>query len=122
MGEAKRRQESVKQEVVEALGLETAGGHLQVRWDNTAQATPHGQMAFFIFLTLSELFEGWVADCPLVYTSPNGSSSRAVVGTWLLSILKQRSHRALDMPATTIPFSQLPVQPKRKKRPQTPTN
>ena len=88
MGEAKRRQDLVKQEMVEALGLETAGGRLQVRWDSSAQATPHGQMAFFIeFLTVSQLFDEWVADCPLAYASPNGSSPRNVLGTWLLSIL-----------------------------------
>jgi hypothetical protein len=35
----------------------------QVRWDETAQATPHGQMAFFIeFLTVSGLFDEWVAE------------------------------------------------------------
>jgi hypothetical protein len=88
MGEANRRQDLAKREVVEALGLETAGGRLQVRWDSTAQATPHGQMAFFIeFLTVARLFDDWVADCPLAYTSPNGSTPRDVLGTWLLSIL-----------------------------------
>ncbi len=45
-------------------------------------------MAFFIeFVTVSGLFERWEADCPLLYSSPNGSSRRAVLGTWLLSIL-----------------------------------
>ena len=45
MGEAKQRAELAKRAVVEAVGLETAGGRLQVHWDETAQATPHGQMA-----------------------------------------------------------------------------
>lgn len=88
MGERNRRLTAVKTEVVEALALETEGGRLQVRWDAAAQATPHGQMAFFIeFLTVSGLFERWEADCPLVYGSPNGSSRRDILGTWLLSIL-----------------------------------
>src|SRR5580765_3862653 len=88
MGEAKRRQELVKQAIAEALGLQTTGGRLQVRWDNSTQATPHGQMAFFIeFLTVSGLFDRWVDECPLAYTSPNGSSPRDVLGTWLLSSL-----------------------------------
>lgn len=88
MGEAKQRAELAKRAVVEAVGLETAGGRLQVHWDETAQATPHGQMAFFIeFLTLSGLFDRWVEDCPLSYASPNGSSPREILGTWLLSIL-----------------------------------
>ena len=47
MGEVKRRQLVVRQQVVEALGLETASGRLKVRWDENAQATAQGQMAFF---------------------------------------------------------------------------
>jgi len=88
MGEARTRELVRHQQVVEALGLETAGGALKVRWDNKAQSTVYGQMAFFIeFLTATGLFEQWVADCPLEYKSPNGSSRRDIVGTWLLSIL-----------------------------------
>ena len=53
-----------------------------------------GQMAFFIeFLTATALFERWVEDCPLQYKSPNGSSRRDILGTWLLSILS--GHLAL---------------------------
>jgi hypothetical protein len=45
-------------------------------------------MAFFIeFLTVTGLFDQWVANCPLDYKSPNGSSRRDILGTWLLSIL-----------------------------------
>ena len=59
-----------------------------MRWDETAHATPHGQMAFFIeFLTVSRLFDQWAADGPLAYTSPNGSRPRGVLGSGLLSIL-----------------------------------
>ena len=76
------------QEVVKAVGLETAGGQLKVRWDSKAQSTALGQMAFFIeFLTVTGLFEKWVEDCPLEYKSPNGSSRHDILGTWLLSIL-----------------------------------
>jgi hypothetical protein len=88
MGEAKRGELVSQQQVVEALGLETASGQLKVRWDGNAQATALGQMAFFIeFLTVTGLFDQWVADCPLDYKSPNGSSRRDVLETWLLSIL-----------------------------------
>ena len=48
MGEAKKREVAVRQQVVEALGLETAGGPVKVRWDAKRQATAQGQMAFFI--------------------------------------------------------------------------
>ena len=45
-------------------------------------------MAFFIeFLTATALFERWVEGCLLQYKSPNGSSQRDILGTWLLSIL-----------------------------------
>lgn len=88
MGEAKQRDLVSQQGVVGALGLETANGRLKVRWDGNAQATALGQMPFFTeFLTITGLFDQWVADCPLDYKSPNGSSRRDILGTWLLSIL-----------------------------------
>jgi hypothetical protein len=47
-----------------------------------------GQMAFFIeFLKTSGLFDAWVNDCPLRYTSRNAPEKRNVVGTILLSVL-----------------------------------
>lgn len=33
MGEAKKREVAVRQQVVEALGLQTASGPIKVRWD-----------------------------------------------------------------------------------------
>src|SRR6266545_3020911 len=88
MGEAKKREVAVRQQVVEALGLETAGGAVRVRWDAKRQATAQGQMAFFIeFLSATGLFDQWVKDCPLDYKSPNGSEPRDILGTWMLSIL-----------------------------------
>ena len=88
MGEAKRRQLVVRQQAAEVLGLQSASGQLKVRWDDKAQATVLGQMAFFIeFLTATGLFDQWVADCPLNYKSPNGSTPRDILGTWMLSIL-----------------------------------
>jgi len=88
MGEAKRRELVAQKQMVEALGLQTASGQLKVRWDDNAQATVLGQMAFFIeFLTTTGLFDQWVADCPLSYKSPNGSTARDILGTWMLSIL-----------------------------------
>jgi hypothetical protein len=47
-----------------------------------------GQLAFFIeYLKKGELFEGWVAGCPLHLTSPNAPAKRGVLGTVLLSVL-----------------------------------
>ena len=31
----------------DAMVIDTTGGRMHVRWDATAQATPHGQIAFF---------------------------------------------------------------------------
>jgi len=31
----------------EAMVVDTMGGRVHVRWDETAQATPHGQIVFF---------------------------------------------------------------------------
>lgn|SRR5574342_86619 len=88
MGEARRRELVARQQVVEVLGLQSASGQLKVRWDDKAQATVLGQMAFFIeFLTATGFFDQWVGDCPLNYKSPNGSTPRDILGTWMLSIL-----------------------------------
>jgi hypothetical protein len=63
VGEVKQRELVSGQQLLEALRLETAGGGLKVHWDGNAQATALGQMAFFIeFLTVTGLFDQWVAD------------------------------------------------------------
>jgi len=70
------------------LRLTTPGGRFQVRWDEGGSATALGQLAFFAeFLEVSGLFERWVEECPLTYTSPNAPEVVDVLGTWLLSIL-----------------------------------
>lgn len=88
MGEAKRRARARQVEVAKSIGVQTAGGRIQVKWDRDAAATPFGQMVFFIeFLTVTGLWTSWVEECLLEYRSPNGSSKRDILGTWLLSIL-----------------------------------
>jgi hypothetical protein len=63
-------------------------GRMHVRWDETAQATPHGQIVFFAeFLATAGVFDRWVQDCPLRYSSPNASRVRDVLGTLMLGIL-----------------------------------
>ena len=49
-------------------------------------------MPFFIeFLKTSGLFENWIEDCPLRYTSPNAPRKRDVLGgSILLSVLAGR--------------------------------
>ena len=88
MGEAKRRSDVAVQEVVEALGVETVGGRVQVRWSKDGAATPFGQIAFFVeFLNLTGLYQRWIASCPLELRSPNGSKIRDILGTLFLSVL-----------------------------------
>jgi hypothetical protein len=70
---------------LEPVAVQTMGGRMHVRWDETAQATPHGQLVFFAeFLATAGVFERWVEQCPLNYTSPNASSKRDVLGTLML--------------------------------------
>ena len=67
---------------------ETFAGRVHIEWDTTAPVTPLGQLPFFIeYLKQGGLFDGWVADCPLSFTSPNAPRKRDVLGTLLLSVL-----------------------------------
>lgn len=57
-------------------------------WDPQAPITPMGQMVFFAqFLKTANLFDPWVKECPLHYTSPNAPQKADVLGTLLLSVL-----------------------------------
>jgi hypothetical protein len=67
---------------------DTFAGRVHIEWDTTAAVTPLGQLPFFIeYLKQGGLFDGWVADCPLLFTSPNAPRKRDVLGTLLLSVL-----------------------------------
>src|SRR5215467_7860602 len=68
------------------LSLDTFAGKIQFRWSPDAEVSSLGQMAFFIeFLKTSGLFENWVKDCPLRYSSANAPQKRDALGTILLS-------------------------------------
>jgi len=85
MGEAKRKALVGSRQ---SIALDTFGGRIHVEWDPAASVTPLGQLPFFIeFLKVSGLFDAWIADCPLDYQSNNASDKRAVLATFLLSIL-----------------------------------
>ena len=65
-----------------AVFVDTYGGRVHVEWDPQASVTPLGQLPFFIdFLKTSELWEPWVNDCPLEYTSNNAPKVVDVLGT-----------------------------------------
>ncbi len=85
MGEGKRKALAVRKE---PIALDTFGGRIHVEWDPAAAVTPLGQLPFFIeFLKVGGLFDAWVEDCPLTYQSNNAPDKRAVLATFLLSIL-----------------------------------
>ena len=68
--------------------VDSFAGAVRVEWDHQAAFTPLGQLPFFIdFLKTAGLFEAFVADCPLNYTSPNAPQTRDVLGTAMLSML-----------------------------------
>jgi hypothetical protein len=72
----------------EAVAVQTMGGRMHVRWDPTAQATPHGQIVYFAeFLATAGIFDNWVQACPLHYSSPNACRARDVLGTLMLGVL-----------------------------------
>ena len=70
------------------ISLDTFAGKVRLRWAPDAGVSNLGQLPFFIeFLKTSGLFEAWVEDCPLHYTSANAPQKRDVLGTVLLSVL-----------------------------------
>ena len=72
----------------EPMQVDTFGGRLDVEWDTDFKATPIGQLAFFAeFLKNAGVFDEWVGECPLSYTSPNAPTNRDILGTWMLSVL-----------------------------------
>ncbi len=67
---------------------DTFGGRVHVEWDPASAVTPLGQLPFFAeFLKQSGLFDAWVSDSPLWFTSPNAPKKRDVLGTALLGVL-----------------------------------
>lgn len=81
-------QDVVAVERTSRVAVDTFAGRIHVEWDPDAAVTPMGQLPFFIeFLKVSGLYDAFVADCPLRYTSSNAPNVRDVLGTILLSIL-----------------------------------
>lgn len=78
--------------------VETFSGKVELRWDEEAGVTAFGQLPYFVeFLKTSGLFEAWVKDCPLSYTSPNAPAKREVLATLWLSVLAgQRRYAHID--------------------------
>ena len=61
---------------------------MYVRWEEDPGISGHGLLTYFIeFLHVSGLWEEFVAQCPLRYTSPNAPSKEEILGTTLVSVL-----------------------------------
>jgi hypothetical protein len=90
MGELKRNRGKVSDMAInnQPMVVDTPGGRMHVKWDEGAAATPNGQLVFFAeFLAATGVFEQWVQDCPLGYSSNNAPDKRDVLGTLVLAIL-----------------------------------
>src|SRR5207253_6862019 len=71
-----------------STSLDTFAGKIEVKWAPEATVSSLGLMPFFIeFLKASGLFDKWVEDCPLHYTSGNAPAKRDVLGTLVLAAL-----------------------------------
>jgi hypothetical protein len=68
--------------------VDTFGGKVFIRWDPDASVTGFGPAAYFIeFLKTNGLWEKWLQDCPLHYTSPNAPPKEDILGTVMLSVV-----------------------------------
>lgn len=84
-GEVKKAKKSSK---IGLVPVDTFGGRVHVKWDAQASLTPLGQLAFFIeFLKTGGIFNEWIEQCPMIFTSPNAPNKRDLLGTILLSVL-----------------------------------
>ncbi len=82
----------LKMREIPALVADTFAGKIHIEWDPQAQVTTLGQLPFFIqFLKVGNLFEPWVEECPLTYSSNNAPEKVDVLGSYLLSILSGHS-------------------------------
>ena len=63
------------------IPVDTYAGRIEVDWEPDAAVATLGQLPFFIgYLKPGGLFGGWVAGCPIQYTSPNAPSKRDLLG------------------------------------------
>ena len=68
--------------------LETFGGVVEVRWEEDPGVSMHGGLAYFVeFLKVSGIWEKFVKECPLEYSSPNAPDKSEILGTILFSVL-----------------------------------
>jgi hypothetical protein len=80
--------ENLESQIAQITGMvpvDTYGGRVYINWDHETPVTSLGQLSFFTeFLKRTELFDRWVATCPLQLTNPNAPTLRDILGTILL--------------------------------------
>ena len=70
------------------LALDSFAGKIHVSWSPDEAVSSYDQLPFFTdYLKQAGLFDPFVRDCPLDFSSPNAPKVRDVVGTLILSIL-----------------------------------
>lgn len=68
--------------------VETFDGPVQMKWVDEAGMSMHGPLTYFVeFLKVSGVWERFVAECPLRYSSPNAPTKNEILGTILFSVL-----------------------------------
>lgn len=96
MGEAKDREalhptgerKSERLEYPTPHRVETLGGPMQVHWEKDPGISPHGMLTYFLeFLQISGIWEEFVEQCPLRYTSPNAPTKAEILGTIVCGVL-----------------------------------
>lgn len=80
---------------IDTIAIQTPGGVFQVRIDHDVQVSGHGGMVPFAqFLDASGVLAAWESDSPLERTSPNASSLRSILGTWIIAAATEQSRYA----------------------------
>ena len=89
------RSAGVAARLEESVPVDSFAGKVEVRWAPEEAVTPQGQLPFFVdFLKQADLFDPFVRQAPLQYTSPNAPRVRDVLGTLLLSVVSGASRYA----------------------------
>ncbi len=89
------RSSGVPARLEESVPVDSFAGKVEVRWAPEEAVTPLGQLPFFVdFLKQADLFDPFVREAPLEYTSPNAPRVRDVLGTLLLSVVSGASRYA----------------------------
>lgn len=82
--------DAVAEEAAEnfARHAETMGGRVRLNWDERVEMSTNAHHVLFSeFLAVSGLFDRFVEEAPLVYTSNNAPAKRDVLGTAVLGIV-----------------------------------